>query len=137
MFLLSIILLLRTIKKKVLTNIVNEFYGHMIDLRDQESKDKTNVLIGCHQKSKNKTNVLIGCHQKSKNKTNVLIECHQKSKNKTNVLIGCHQEFKDKTNVLIGCHQKSKKKNVPICTIKVVILYSGSVKTRKCSKFEI
>jgi hypothetical protein len=95
MFLLSIILLLRTIKKKVLTNIVNEFYGHMIDLRDQESKDKTNVLIGCHQKSKNKT------------------------------------------NVLIGCHQKSKKKNVPICTIKVVILYSGSVKTRKCSKFEI
>jgi hypothetical protein len=81
MFLLSIILLLRTIKKKVLTNIVNEFYGHMIDLRDQESKDKTNVLI--------------------------------------------------------GCHQKSKKKNVPICTIKVVILYSGSVKTRKCSKFEI
>ena len=109
MFLLSIILLLRTIKKKVLTNIVNEFYGHMIDLRDQESKDKTNVLIGCHQKSKNKTNVLIGCHQ----------------------------EFKDKTNVLIGCHQKSKKKNVPICTIKVVILYSGSVKTRKCSKFEI
>ena len=64
MFLLSIILLLRTIKKKVLTNIVNEFYGHMIDLRDQESKDKTNVLIGCHQKSKNKTNVLIECHKK-------------------------------------------------------------------------